>query len=67
MIRHGSIIMDARGRTMRLTTRVKIAGRKGWEAEPVENGKAQTHRTCYVLDSEIKATKVPEGYQCLLT
>lgn len=64
--RPGVIVMDARGRTMRLVARVKIAGRKGWEAEPVENGKADPARSCYVLDSEIKATKVPEGFQCLL-
>lgn len=66
MIRAGSIVMDSRGRTMRLTVRVKIAGRKGWEAWPITNGKADPARSCYVLDSEIKATKVPEGYQCLL-
>ncbi len=53
--------MDKRGRAMRLTARVKIAGRKGWEARAEQGG-----NTLFVLDSEIKAAKVPEGYQCLL-
>jgi hypothetical protein len=66
MIRPGVIIMDVRGRTMRLSLRCKIAGRKGWQAFPVVQGTVHYSKTCYVLDSEIKATKVPEGYQCFL-
>lgn len=66
MIRAGSIILDSRGRQLRLETRVKIAGRKGWEASPVENGKADSRHLKLVLDSEIIASQVPEGFQCLL-
>lgn len=57
----GDKVMDKRGRAMRLTARVKIAGRKGWEARAEQGG-----NTLFVLDSEIKAAKVPEGDQCLL-
>lgn len=58
----GDKVMDDKGRTLRLTVRMKIAGRKGWEARTLE----KPERTAYVLDTEIKATKVPEGYQCFL-
>lgn len=64
--RAGDHVMDCKGRTMRLVTRVKIAGRKGWQASPIINGKVESSRSCYVLDSEIQATQVPEGYQCFL-
>lgn len=62
----GDLVMDTRGRAMRLSLRCKIAGRKGWQASPIIQGKVQYAKTCYVLDTEITATKVPEGYQCLL-
>lgn len=60
-LRPGLHVMDQRGRTMRLATRVKIAGRKGWEAQELPSG-----RTLYVLDTEIVASKVAEGYQLIL-
>ena len=64
--RSGDIVMDRRGRQLRLEVRVKIAGHKGWEASPIINGKPETRHLRLVLDSEIVANMVPEGFQCLL-
>lgn len=58
----GDHVIDHKGREVRLSVRIKIAGRKGWEARTVE----KPARTIFELDSEIKAAKQPAGFQFLL-
>ena len=37
-----------------------------WMAQPVINGHPSEEHCIIVMEHEIKATKVPEGYQCFL-
>lgn len=62
----GDKVIDHKGREVMLECRAYMGRFLVWLAQPIINGQPSDEHCIILMETEIKATRRPEGYQFLL-